>query len=324
MQEQTCQVIHMDQVQTTETEWIWYPYIPRGKVTIIQGDPGEGKSTFSLYLAAAVSRGTSVECPNQVITNPDYVVYQNAEDGLADTVKPRLDLVNANCSLVICLDEARFPLSMTDNRLELILEKYHPRMLILDPLQAYLGDCVDMHRANEIRPVMNHLAVLADNFQCAIILIGHMNKMQGSKAIYRGLGSIDITASARSVLTVARDPSHPEFRVIRQIKNSLAKEGEPVAFKIGEDGSIEYAGPYQCDDPYAGENGRQPKERDRAKKLLAEWMERKQPLYVRDIYEIADSEDIKKTTLLRAKADMGIIARYTERGWIWEYPKKKA
>ena len=84
------------------------------------------------------------------------------------------------------------------------------------------------------------------------------------------------------------------------------------------------SGPYQCDDPYDGENGRQPKERDRAKKLIAEWMERKQPLYVRDIYEIADSEDIKKTTLLRAKADMGIIARYTERGWIWEYPKKKA
>ena len=324
MQEQTCQVIHMDQVQTTETEWIWYPYIPRGKVTIIQGDPGEGKSTFSLYLAAAVSRGTSVECPNQVITNPDYVVYQNAEDGLADTVKPRLELVKANCSLVVCLDEARFPLSMTDDRLELILEKYHPRMLILDPLQAYLGDCVDMHRANEIRPIMNHLAVLADNFQCAIILIGHMNKMQGSKALYRGLGSIDITASARSVLTVARDPAHPEFRVIRQIKNSLAKEGQPVAFKLCDDGSVEYAGPYQCADPYDGESCRPPKELDRAKALIAEWLERNHPLFVRDICDIAESEGIRKPTLMRAKSKMGIVSRYDERGWIWEYPPEKS
>ena len=191
-----CDIIFMNTVETTETAWLWYPYIPRGKLTIIQGDPGEGKSTFALYLAAMVSRGTAVENPKQAVRAPGLVCYQNAEDGVADTIKPRLERAGAFCDMVLFADDSREPIEILDGRLEMILREYRPALLILDPLQAYLGCGVDMHRANEIRPIMSYLAGLAEQYQCAVVLIGHMNKMQKTRSLYRGLGSIDLTAAA--------------------------------------------------------------------------------------------------------------------------------
>ena len=202
------ELIVLSQVQETETVWLWEPYIALGKVTIMQGDPGEGKSTIALHLAAAVTRGVSMENRNILVSNPDYVVYQNAEDGLADTIKPRLLRANADCENVFCLNDSKYPLEVGDGRIKMILEKLHPKLLILDPLQAYLGADVDMHRANEIRPIMTELSELAEQYHCAILLIGHMNKMQKGKSIYRGLGSIDLTAAARSVLLVVHAVHH--------------------------------------------------------------------------------------------------------------------
>lgn len=314
-----CSMICLNQIASTAAEWLWYPYIPLGKITIIQGDPGEGKSTFALHLAAAITRGVSVEDFTKAVTNPDYVIYQNAEDGLSDTVKPRLERAHADCNMVYCLDDTQFPLSITDGRLQLMLEHYKPRAVILDPLQAYLGECVDMHRANEVRPVMSYLAALAEQFSCAFILIGHMNKATGMKSVYRGLGSIDLTAAARSVLLVARDPSHPENRVITQIKNSLAPEGTPVAFQIGDDGGLRYLGPYEITmDELLAQDHPRPCVQDAAEVLLTKWLDKGQPLLARDMYGIADSEGISKATLLRAKRKLRLISEKTERGWVWK------
>ena len=313
-----CSMICLNRIQSAQAEWLWYPYIPLGKITIIQGDPGEGKSTFALHLAAAVTRGVSVEDFTKCVSNPDYVIYQNAEDGLADTVKPRLERAHADCDMVFCLDDTEFPLSITDGRLPMILAEYKPRLLILDPLQAYLGECVDMHRANEVRPVMSCLAALAEQYRCAVILIGHMNKAAGLKSVYRGLGSIDLTAAARSVLLVARDPANPENRVITQIKNSLAPEGEPVAFQIGDDGGLRYLGRYEItEEEMLAQGCPRPRRQDAAEKLILEWLEKAHPLYARDIYSIADSEGITKTSLMRAKKALNIISEKTEQGWIW-------
>ena len=220
----TTRVILLDQITAAQTEWLWYPYIPLGKVTMMQGDPGEGKSSIALRLASAVSRGTDITDLRKTVTNPDYVIYLNAEDGLADTIKPRLERANADCSMICSMEDTEFPLTAKDGRLESLMQQLKPRLVILDPLQAYFGDDVDMHRANEVRPVMSYLAKLAEEYHAAILLIGHMNKMQGGKSLYRGLGSIDLTAAARSVLLVTRDPADPQNRVIMQIKNILAPE----------------------------------------------------------------------------------------------------
>lgn len=312
----------MDQVEEKETDWLWYPYIPYGKVTIIQGDPGEGKSTLALNLIAALTKGEQFPT-NRMEFAAKMCVYQNAEDGLEDTVKPRLQKAGANCSMVAVLDEYDEPLSMTDPRLELLLRDTRASLLVLDPMQAYLGDNVDMHRANEIRPVMHALAALAERYGCAIILIGHMNKASTLKSIYRGLGSIDITAAARSVLTVAKDPKHPENRVIWQVKNSLAPAGETVAFTLDENGKFKYLGAYEVNtETLLITEPKQLRTGDRAEALILEWLERENPLYVRDIYGIAESEGISKATLRRTKSRLGLENVYTEHGWIWQKPNR--
>lgn len=195
-------MIRMSEVQSQEIEWLWYPFIPYGKLTIIQGDPGDGKTTMVLNLAAKLSKGEALD-KNMKVTEPVNVIYQTAEDGLADTVKPRLELAGADCERIIVIDESDKSLSMVDERLEEAIVRTGARLLILDPIQAYLGGGMDMNRANEARDMTKKLGALAEKTKCAIILIGHMNKASGNKAAYRGMGSIDFFAVARSVLRLA-------------------------------------------------------------------------------------------------------------------------
>ena len=192
-------MIRMSEVQSQEIEWLWYPFIPYGKLTIIQGDPGDGKTTMVLNLAAKLSKGEALD-ENMKVTEPVNVIYQTAEDGLADTVKPRLELAGADCERIIVIDESDKSLSMVDERLEEAIVRTGARLLILDPIQAYLGGGMDMNRANEARDMTKKLGALAEKTKCAIILIGHMNKASGNKAAYRGMGSIDFFAVARSVI----------------------------------------------------------------------------------------------------------------------------
>ena len=148
-------LIHMNEIQATDTHWLWYPYIPYGKITIIQGDPGEGKTTLVLHLAAALTRGEMIGTEDK--QEPVTVIYQTAEDGLADTIKPRLIAANADCSKVLVIDETEQSVSMTDGRLEAAIQQTDARLVILDPIQAYLGADVDMHRANCICRKQNRI-----------------------------------------------------------------------------------------------------------------------------------------------------------------------
>lgn len=145
-----------------------------------------------LNLAAKLSKGEALD-KNMKVTEPVNVIYQTAEDGLADTVKPRLELAGADCERIIVIDESDKSLSMVDERLEEAIVRTGARLLILDPIQAYLGGGMDMNRANEARDMTKKLGALAEKTKCAIILIGHMNKASGNKAAYRGMGSIDFS-----------------------------------------------------------------------------------------------------------------------------------
>ena len=241
------QILSMEDVIATETEWLWEPYIPLGKITIVQGDPGEGKTTLMLSIATVLSRG--IFPGTNEVKEPFNVIYLNAEDGYNDTIKPRLVKYGANCEYIHTLTEEGDdePLTLDDDRLGHAILGLNAKLLVIDPLQAYLGAKVDMHRANEIRPVMRKLANIANYTGCAVVLIGHMNKAQGMKSTYRGLGSIDITAAARSVLVVAKDKLNPDVRVMAQIKNSLAPMGETLGFKFDEKGRFSSIGEYKCD-----------------------------------------------------------------------------
>ena len=185
---------YFSKVQCKEIEWLWYPYIPYGKITIIQGDPGEGKTSLALYIASILSKGGMFPLSDKLIARQN-VIYQNREDGAADTIKPRLERYGTNCDNVCFILEDDKPLSFVDDRLEKAIIESNARVLILDPIQAYLGDS-DMGRANDVRPIMNRLCKVAEKTNCAILLIGHLNKKDGGKDLYRTLGSIDIAAAA--------------------------------------------------------------------------------------------------------------------------------
>ena len=196
-------IIEMSEVESKEISWLWYPFIPYGKLTIIQGDPGDGKTTLVLNIAAALSKGEGLD-EDMKPAEPLRIIYQTAEDGLADTVKPRLEKAEADCSNIFVIDETDASFSMLDERIKKAIVEKKAKLLILDPIQAYLGGKMDMNRANEARDMTKHLGQVAERTGCAIVLIGHMNKNSGGKVAYRGMGSIDFFAVARSVLLVGR------------------------------------------------------------------------------------------------------------------------
>ena len=229
----------LSEVELQEVQWLWYPYIPFGKITIIQGDPGEGKTTFALRLAAACSTGNPL--PGMEQQEPIHVIYQTAEDGLGDTIKPRLEDAGADCSRVFVVNEDKAALTFTDTRIEDAITATGARLLILDPLQAYLGAQVDMHRANEVRPAFHALAGIAQRTGCAIVLVGHMNKTKGQGGLYRGLGSIDIAGAARSILLVRREKDAPDILDLAHIKSNLAPLGPTLSFSTG-DGRVSFLG----------------------------------------------------------------------------------
>lgn len=320
----------MEDVQTKEVNWLWYPYIPYGKITVIEGDPGEGKTTLALTLAALLSRGQPLPCDEDIPYEPISIIYQTAEDGIDDTIKPRLEKANADCSKIRVIDETEKKLSMTDERLEQAIAETNAKLVILDPIQAYIGSGVDMHRANEIRPVLKRLGIIAEKYGCAIVLIGHMNKASGSKSTYRGLGSIDIQATARSVLLVARIPDKPNIRIMAQDKSSLAAAGDSVGFEISEDRGFECIGPYDItvDELLAGKEGRGRKKLDVAIAFIKEYFGAESEVSSNDIEEEATRKGIKRNTLLSAKKKLGITAgnRKTTEGtmyWTWILPKKE-
>ena len=316
------QMIKMSEIQSQEVSWLWYPFIPYGKLTIIQGDPGDGKTTLVLNIAAWLSKGEGLDSEMK-LSEPVNVIYQSAEDGLADTVKPRLELAGADCERILVIDEKEKSLSMVDERLEKAIVQTKARMLILDPIQAYLGGGMDMNRANEARDMTKKLGALAEKYQCAIVLIGHMNKAAGNKAAYRGMGSIDFFAVARSVLLVGRVEGEPNIRAVVQIKNNLAAFGHPKAFALSEDG-FQWLGDYKITaDEVLGGIAPKANKMEQAKHMLRELALTSNAVLSNEVFDMADEQGISKRTLENAKRELGIRARKINNSWYWELDKVK-
>lgn len=315
-------MIKMSDIEAQEIEWLWYPYIAYGKLAIVQGDPGDGKTTLILNLAAKLTKGEGLD-ENMKVTEPMNVIYQTAEDGLADTVKPRLLQAGADCEKVLVIDESEKSLSMLDERIEEALIKTGARVLILDPIQAYLGSGTDMNRANEVRNMTKRLAALAEKYKCAIILIGHMNKAAGNKAAYRGMGSIDFYAVARSVLLVGRVEGEPNIRAMVQIKNNLAEFGHAKAFRLSEKG-FRWLGDYEITaDEVLGGYAPKINKLEQAKDLLRELSKELEKVESNSIYDMAKEQNISKRTLENAKREMGIRAKKENGSWYWPLDREK-
>ena len=308
-------LIRMSEVETQEVHWLWYPYIPQGKLTIIQGNPGEGKTTLALWIAALCSQGQAL--PGMESCAPINILYQTAEDGLGDTIKPRLISAGADLTRIMCIDETERSLSLLDERIEKAVRATSAKLLILDPLQGYLGRDVDMNRANEIRDVLKRLTTVAGQTGCAIVLIGHLNKAVGANSAYRGLGSMDFRAAARSVLLVGRMKKEPSVRVIVHDKSSLAPEGKSVAFSI-KDGAPHWVDGYDkitAEDLLNG--GPANTKVEQTERLVRERLS-EGPAPVKEIQNLVRQAEISSRTLDIAKKNMrDVISRKEGGHWKW-------
>jgi hypothetical protein len=223
-------VVKMSDVEAKPVGWLWYPYIPKGKLTLIEGDPSMGKSWLTCAIASHVSMRKRL--PNQERPIRGSVLLMSAEDGLEDTVRPRLDTFSADVRRIfsytkpVTLD----PEGLDD--LELQIQQINPTIIIIDPLVAYMGGSVDLHKANQVREFTARIAHLAEQYGCAIVGIRHLTKGSRDKAIYRGIGSIDLSAAARSVLHVGQDPEDEESKVIVHIKSNLAASGPSIRYML--------------------------------------------------------------------------------------------
>ncbi len=314
----TVEIERLSNIQSTEVEWLWYPYIPLGKLTIIQGDPGCGKTMLILYLASLLSTGSPLPSDDETMKRePTNVIYQTSEDGYDDTIKPRLEkFPNTDFNRIVFIKEDKCTLTMLDERIEQAIIQEKAKLFVLDPIQAYIGHNIDMNKANEMRPLLRNLADIAQRHHVAIVLIGHMNKGKGSKSSYRGLGSIDIPAAARSVLICAELKNEEDVRVVAQDKSSLAKRGKPFAFKITDNG-LDWLGEYDIDIDDLLEGRKRITDKERAKEWLLETLEN-ESVPASKMYQKGAEQSFSKRTLDQAKAELNIQSFKEGKTWFWK------
>lgn len=311
-------MISLADVALQEVRWLWKPYIPFGKITIIQGDPGEGKTTLALRLAAACSTGQPM--PGMESTEPFNVIYQTAEDGLGDTFKPRLMEAGADQSRIFNIVETQRTLTLVDERIERAILQTGAKLMILDPIQGYLSSKVDMNRANEIRTVLKGIASVAERTGCAIVLVGHLNKATGASSAYRGLGSIDFRAAARSVLLVGRLKKEPGVRVLVHDKSSLAPEGKSLAFHLGDETGFRWLDGYEGISPDELLCGVSPETKTAAaEELIRELLANGEQVPCETIFTMAEAKGISQRTVNQAKKNIpDIQTRKIGKQWYWQ------
>jgi hypothetical protein len=335
-------VVTMRTVERQPITWLWYPYIALGKLAIFDGDPGTGKSLALANLAARLSQGDPLPDQEGRPTFPTGTKHATlllaGEDGLADTLKGRLDDAGADSEQIHVLtgwtdasgDEHLF--SFQDMPiLEKAIAQVQPRLVVIDPVQAYLGAGVDMHRANETRPLLEGLRRLAEQYQCAIVCVRHMAKShQGGKAMLRGLGSVDFIGAARTGLLVEQHPTDPTKVLLAQTKSNIGPLGVTQVFSKAN-GQFEWCGTSRLTAEMLAGSGRGPDPYAFLDAVL--WLEKRLgdglPEAATDLGKEAEEEEgISFATLRRAKKALGVrsIKAGTDTNgkahWDWQLPSR--
>lgn len=329
-------LVRLADVRPERVSWLWPGWIPLSKITIIDGDPGLGKSTLALDLAARVSTGSPM--PGGSPTERAGVVILSAEDGLADTIRPRLDAAGADVSRVVALtgivtDEGeRLPAIPRDlDALEQAIAETGAHLVVVDVLMAYLGDDVNSRQDQDVRRALAPLAAMAERTGAAIVVLRHLNKSASSSAIYRGGGSIGISGAARAVHLVARDPDDESRCILAPVKSNLAAMPEATAFRIvdaGGVGRLEWLGSttHTAAQLLAVPSGSDERTAlDDAKEVLRDILA-SGSVPAKDVQRAAREAGVSDATLRRAKDAIGVAARKVGRPgepgrWEWALPE---
>lgn len=321
----------LSQIRSQRIRWLWEPFIPRGKLALLDGDPGIGKSLIALDIAARLSRGGSL--PNgKPAGQPHTTLILAAEDDSADTTRPRAEAAGADLERLIvptglathCME---FPAAIQN--LAKLLRTHKPDLLVIDPIVAFLSRKAAANSDQCVRHVLNLLAILAEKADCAILMIRHLRKAGSTKALYRGSGSIGFIASARTGLYAARHPSEPDLGVLAVTKSNLAESPPSLSYRIKSSESglpvIEWLDAVDVD---ANELCKRPTEPLRSRDRAITWLREQLsggPRKSAEILAAAAESGIPERTLLRAKADMSACSHQVhwksgEREWYWYDP----
>jgi hypothetical protein len=321
--------ICMADVAPERVEWLWPPYIPVGKITLLEGDPSVGKGFLYVAIVAAVSRGEGL--PGSPGTEPGVVLVCTTEDGLGDSLRPRLDAAGADVRLVHAVAEP-FDLSGDGGalrRLEGLVAELRPRLVVLDSFVAYLGAGTDMHRANSTRAVLAPLAQLAERSRAAFLLIRHLSKARSGRALHAGLGSVDFTAVCRSQLLAGQAAEDRAKRALVHTKSNLGPTGTSLSYDLEavpghEVPRIAWQGESElrASDLLAAESvGDERSALEEAGEFLRETLG-DGPRPAREVRSRADEAGIAWRTVVRAKGPLGVSA-IREGGagasgrWVW-------
>lgn len=322
-------VLCLAEVKPEAVDWLWEPYIPLKMITLLSGDPGVGKTALALALAARLTRGEGMGEGESC--EPGNILYLTTENSPSHVLRPRFDALCGDSNRFFLLrgtlgeNDQQGGITLADTaQLETAILRHDARMVVIDPLQSFLGSDVDAHRANETRPVMDGLVRLAERTGCAIVITRHLSKAVGSSAIYRGMGSIDITGAARCELLVARDPDDAGRVILAHSKSNLGAFGPSLAFSIADGGVVTWCGEssHRADDLV---NGVSAEGRRKAREVAQEFLRAQLahgPVPSSEINERAKASGISRATLRRAERDIGVISRPNGFGakWTMELP----
>lgn len=318
----------MSEVIPESVDWLWDGRIPRGKLTILDGDPGLGKSTLTCHLAACLSTGKPPEGQTEGVRCG--VLLFNCEDGLSDTLQPRLTAAGADLSEVYTIQD---PMQLPGDiaRMESAAVARGVALIVIDPLMAYLSTLTNSHKDQDIRRVLSLLAEMAQRTRTAIVLVRHLNKQQGTSAMYRGGGSIGIIGAARSGLLVAPDPDNPKTdRVLASIKSNLGPAPAALRFRIepGENGAGRIVWLGECD--WSADKLTAPPESEESRGALREAkaflreMLQSGPVLVTELAIGAKRQHISWPTLKRAKGVLKVTSERDGEAWRWRLPEPGA
>lgn len=221
-------------VETKELEWLWFPYIPKGMVSIVQGDPKSGKTFMLIDIISRITRGDYIPFSEDKFEMGN-VVLLNSDDPIEYALKKRLELQNADVEKVFTIDENIKKLYFKDlSRLEKLIEEKRPLLIVIDPIQAYMGDG-DSNSMVQVRNALSPLKRIAEKYNVSIVLVQHLKKGNETKAIYKGAGSIDFVGFARSMMMVIKNTENDE-RLFLHSTSNVTKEGHCLSYKITNDG----------------------------------------------------------------------------------------
>ncbi|MFN0095069.1 MAG: AAA family ATPase [Dehalococcoidia bacterium] len=318
-------LVPLADIRAERVEWLWPGRIPCGALTVVDGDPGLGKSTVLVDIAARVSTGTAMPGSNTAATRGGAdVLFLSAEDSPSHTLRPRLEAAGGDLARVhVFGPEAEFQTLDDHAYFRAAIEERSAKLVVIDPFVALLPSFVDAFRDQEIRSLLRPFAVVAGELGCAIVLIRHLTKAAGPAAIYRGGGSIGIIAAARSGLLLAKDPRAPSDRVLASIKSNLGPPPPALGLRVvphGETSRIEWLGETdltadQLVAPPPNDGRRIDEAADFLRAELANG-----PVSSKDLYERAKAEGVTERTLQRAKRELAVKSFPEGAGWSWRLP----